>query len=79
MSRFHYGMNSRDFDREFRQLGGFVEAVRRTGERRYSHPRVATTVRADGRRKDTPMHVVKFGREVERLLSDGFDEHDPAA
>lgn len=35
-------------------LGGTIKPVRRTGEVRYTHPAFFDSVRANGRRKDTP-------------------------
>lgn len=60
MEQVHYGIDRVRLDKIFRELGGEVTCVRRTGEVRYRHPLIRKTVRADGRRRDAPMHLVKF-------------------
>lgn len=68
MAPLHYGMNLSALNRYFVSLGGSIEAVRRTGEIRYSHRLVLQRPRADGRRKDAPRHLVSFVMEVERRM-----------
>lgn len=68
MAPLHHGMNLSSLNRYFIALGGTIEAVRRTGEIRYSHQLVAQRPRADGRRKDAPRHLVAFVMEVERRI-----------
>lgn len=67
---FHRGMNQDEFDRAFRSLGGRIEAVRRTGEKRYSHALVPRRPRVNGRRKDTTRELINYGSEVEQKVRD---------
>ncbi len=60
----HYGINRRVLDDILIDLGGDVVPLHRTGEVQYRHPLLRETPRADGRRKDAPMHLVKFVRRV---------------
>ena len=60
------GINRRHLDRLLRNLGGSVVSLNRTGEIQYSHPMLAETPRADGRRKDAAMNLVMFVRRVLR-------------
>lgn len=69
MSRFHYGMNLREFDREFRALQGVIVLKRGTGERVYLHHLMQRRPRINGRRKDTPRDLTLFGMEIERFLN----------
>ena len=68
MSRFHYGMNLREFEREFRALDGSVTPKRGTGERVYTHPLMQRRPRVNARRKDAPRDLTLFGMEIEHLL-----------
>ncbi len=69
MSTIHRGMTLREFDAAFREIGGVIEHVRRTGERRYSHPalphRYLTT---SAGRRDASRALVGFGLRVVRSL-----------
>ena len=56
----------RKLEQRFRDLGGCVSPVRRTGEVRYSHPFVLRTFRCNNRRKDAPQVLVDLVRKVER-------------
>src|SRR6266852_6672685 len=47
-----YGVNRRELDAIFRDLGGVVVPIHRTGEIKYVHPLFCQQPRADGRRKD---------------------------
>jgi hypothetical protein len=60
----HYGINRRELDSMLVDLGGDVIPLSRTGEVQYRHPCLSATPRGDGRRKDAPMHLVKFVRRV---------------
>jgi hypothetical protein len=60
------GANLRDALAEARALGCVVKDVRRTGEKRVSHPSIAATVRINGRRKDTPRKLTCMLRRVKR-------------
>ena len=42
------------FARLWRELGGLIEHVRRTGELRFLHPAFVGSVRVNGRRSDVP-------------------------
>lgn len=64
MDKIEYGIDRKKLDQILIAHGGVVEPVRRTGEVRYRHPMMAKTARADGRRKDAPMHLVKFVHSV---------------
>ena len=70
MTRFHHGMNLRDFEREFLAVEGLIVSVRRTGERRYSHPLISRRPRINGRRKDAPRDLTQFAMEIERLINE---------
>jgi hypothetical protein len=61
------GINRRQLDQLFVGLGGSIRKLNRTGEIQYSHPMLAETPRADGRRKDAPRHLVAFVRRVQRM------------
>lgn len=65
----HHGMNRADLDRLLIRLGGNVEHLRRTGEVVYTHPRILSRPRADGRRKDAPRHLTCFVRKVAALAA----------
>jgi hypothetical protein len=58
------GMNRRDLDRIFLQLGGSIEFPRRTGEVLYRRPLMTRPARANARRKDASRHLVHFVREI---------------
>lgn len=65
----HYGINRRELDRVLLQLGGQATHLRRTGEIAYSHPALVERPRADGRRKDAPLHLVRFVRRIFEMTS----------
>jgi hypothetical protein len=69
MADIHRGMTLREFEAAFRELGGEIEHVRRTGERRYSHPGLpGRHLTANARRRDASRALVGFGLRVERTL-----------
>jgi len=51
-----------------RELGCTITPVRRTGERRISHPSLRGSVRVNCRRKDAPRQLTKFLQEVAETL-----------
>lgn len=63
------GMNRRDLDRAFRQLGGCVEILRRTGDVRYSHPLLKHRAKANCRRKDASLALVLYALEAQRAVA----------
>lgn len=65
----HYGINRRDLDHLWCRIGGEVLSKRDTGEVVYRHPLLPQTLRADGRRKDAPAHLVRFVRRVMSMLA----------
>ena len=50
--------NPRTIRRLWQERGGQVEAVRRTGEERWTHPAFEGTVRANARRHDIPAVIL---------------------
>jgi hypothetical protein len=64
----YLGIDRRRLDAVLRSLGGRVEVVRRTGEIRYSHPLLAESPRADGRRKDASKRLSQFVCKIEKLM-----------
>jgi hypothetical protein len=63
-----YGVNRRRLDQIFRNLGGQITTPNRTGEVRYWHPVIRHYATANGRRIDAPRFLVRYVREVMRLL-----------
>lgn len=62
-------MTLREFEAAFRALGGEIKHVRRTGERRYSHPALpGRHLTAGARRRDASRALVGFGLRVVRAL-----------
>lgn len=59
-----YGINRNRLDDLLRDLGGAIRHLRRTGEVAYSHPALSERPRANSRRKDASMHLVRFVRRV---------------
>ncbi len=61
-------MHCRDNLRHARKLwiqcGGSVEDVRRTGEERYSHPRLSRPITVNKRRHDTPRKLLSAFRQI---------------
>ena len=45
--------------------GGIVEDIRRTGEERFSHPRLERPVKVNKRRKDCPRKLLSALRAIE--------------
>ena len=56
--------NLRIARRLWRSLGGSVEDVPRTGEERYTHPRLARPITVNKRRKDAPRKLVTALRRI---------------
>ena len=50
--------DNRHFKKLWQEHGGFIFAVRGTGEVRYVHPAFVTGVRANDRRKDVPAKLL---------------------
>ncbi len=67
----HQGMNRIQLDRVFRNLGGSVTILRRTGDVQYHHPALPERPKANSRRKDAPRHLVVFVLKVEHILGTG--------
>lgn len=63
----HHGMNRRDLDREFKQLGGSVTLLPGTGDIQYTHPALSQRPKANSRRKDAPRHLVGFVQHVQQI------------
>lgn len=55
--------------RRWRELGGEVKPVRKTGELDFLHPNVGRT-RVNGRRKDCPMKLLTLLRRLEKSMDD---------
>ena len=67
MTDIHRGMSLREFEAAFRELGGEIKHVRRTGERRYSHPTLPNRhITAGARRRDASLALVSLGLRVQR-------------
>jgi hypothetical protein len=62
MNGVSYGMNRRDLDRVFKDLGGEIIYLRRTGELQYRHValRGEPCPRANARRKDASRKQVRY-------------------
>lgn len=58
----HNGMNRRELDTIFYELGGTIEYPRRTGEAIYRHPCSPRPVRVNNRRKDATRELVSLAR-----------------
>lgn len=56
--------NLRNTRKLWRNFGGDVEDVRRTGEERYSHPSIERPIKVNKRRKDTPRKLVAALRRI---------------
>lgn len=54
-------------DRVWRKLGGHIEAVRRTGEKRYTHARFAAPLTINGRRQDVPGKLLSRLNQLLRM------------
>jgi hypothetical protein len=65
----HRGMTLREFEAAFRAIGGEIEDVRRSGERRYSHPVLGDRhCTANARRRDASRALVGYGLQAARAL-----------
>ena len=64
----NHGINLLGLIRRAPAMGIQVCNVRRTGELRFSHPRLQNTVRVNGRRKDAPRALTSYFVEVEHLV-----------
>lgn len=62
----HHGTNLLDLVRLAPELGVEVTNVRRTGELRFRHPALTTSVRVNGRRKDAPRALTAFFTAAQR-------------
>jgi hypothetical protein len=62
------GTNLNVATRRLRELGGIVEPQRGTGELRFFHRIMGRAIRANGRRKDAPCHVIRYIQRCEVLL-----------
>jgi hypothetical protein len=53
-TRIVSGVNLLDCEKIAKQLGCDIQPISRTGEIRFTHPKIQKSVRVDGRRKDAP-------------------------
>ena len=58
--------SGRHFRRLWREAGGTIEDVYRTGEQRYRHPFVARPIRTNKRRKDVPAKLLSCYNAIQR-------------
>lgn len=63
-NEIHCGMNLLDAIRVARQRGCEVRPKRRTGEIVFSHPGIPQRAVVNGRRKDSPRHLIRFIRHA---------------
>lgn len=56
-----------DTRREWIRLGGTVEELRRTGEWRFSHSKIARPLTVNARRRDTPRVLLVALRRLAKL------------
>jgi hypothetical protein len=61
---FHNGMNLDLLISRFKEIGGDVRPVRRTGEIRMTHPSSPSPVTLNGRRKDAPRHAIHYALRI---------------
>lgn len=54
--------------RRWKQLGGTVEPIRRTGEHRYRHPLIEKPITVNARRHDATRFLMVQLRRIERGL-----------
>ncbi len=54
----------REFDKKWRKQGGTVRHVRRTGEKRYTHPALPQPIAVNGRRRDVPRKLRSAMRRI---------------
>ena len=59
--------NLRDARKLWRELGGRVLVVQRTGELRFLHPYLEHPIRVNGRRKDTQRIVLMALRRIQQM------------
>lgn len=59
------GCNLRDADARFRELGGSVRNINRTGENAYWHPSLMRQIVVNSRRKDAPRALTTAIRRLE--------------
>lgn len=59
--------NSRQADRMWLLLGGHIEPVRGTGEKRYSHLHFAHPLRTNARRNDVPAKLLSRLNQLLRM------------
>lgn len=65
------GANMNICERAARALGATVEPVPRTGEIRFSHPRVGRRITVNGRRKGATRAVIAWINELAELINGG--------
>lgn len=70
MNTPHFGINFRELDRAFEDIGGQIIHLRRTGEKQYRHHLASERPRGDGRRKDAPRHMVRFVLRIVALIAE---------
>lgn len=56
--------NLREVRKLWPKFGGIVADIRRTGEERYSHPRIERPIKVNKRRKDTPRKLMTAFRRI---------------
>lgn len=61
------GRNRREIDELFRNLGGEITELRRTGENLYRHPLLPKPVRVNRRRKDAPRSLSQAVHQLLRI------------
>ena len=61
------GLNLLDCIRLARRFGCDVQPVKRTGEIRFTHPKIEKSVRVDGRRKDASRALTAWLNRVARM------------
>lgn len=62
----HGGMTVREAAKVIKRLGGTSTPVRRTGETRFTHPRMDRSCRFNGRETDAPGHLVVWLKRIPR-------------
>lgn len=71
MKRHIHTSNRRQAERLWLALGGIIECVRRTGERRYRHPCIPKPLTSNGRRCDVPMKLLAMINRLQRKTAGG--------
>lgn len=67
---FHQAIHTSDArhaDQIWLLLGGRIEAIRRTGENSYTHPRIERPLRTNGRRNDVPAKLLTLINRLVRM------------